>query len=101
MDEHTFHESEMALFFECMLWCAQKLLDIADIVREAIYHQSSRPWGKLMLDFDNFAVSLWAWPSGESGTKPIKLARGFGPLRADEMGIHSLSLLESNPRRVP
>jgi len=29
----------MALFFECMLLCAQKLLDTADIVREAMYHQ--------------------------------------------------------------
>jgi len=34
-----FHESELALFFECMLPCAQKLLDTADIVREAIYRQ--------------------------------------------------------------
>jgi hypothetical protein len=29
-------ESEMALFYECMLQCAQQLLDTADIVREAI-----------------------------------------------------------------
>jgi hypothetical protein len=29
----------MALFFECMLLCAQKLLDTADIVREAIFRQ--------------------------------------------------------------
>jgi hypothetical protein len=36
---HTFNESEMALFFECMLLCAQKVLDTADIVREAIYRQ--------------------------------------------------------------
>jgi hypothetical protein len=27
----------MALFFECMLLCAQKCLTRADIVREAIY----------------------------------------------------------------
>jgi hypothetical protein len=26
----------MALFYECMLKCARKLLDTADIVREAI-----------------------------------------------------------------
>jgi hypothetical protein len=31
----------MALFYECMLKCARKVLDTADIVREAIYHQSS------------------------------------------------------------
>ena len=31
----------MALFFECMLLCAQKVLDTADIVREAIFQQSS------------------------------------------------------------
>jgi hypothetical protein len=29
----------MALFYECMLECAQKLLDSADIVREAIFQQ--------------------------------------------------------------
>ena len=34
-----FNQSEMALFSECSLECASKLLDTADIVREAIYHQ--------------------------------------------------------------
>jgi len=29
----------MALFYECMLKCARKLLDTADIVREAIFRQ--------------------------------------------------------------
>jgi hypothetical protein len=29
----------MALFYECMLKCARKLLDTADIVREAMFHQ--------------------------------------------------------------
>jgi hypothetical protein len=33
---HFFIESEMALFSECSLECASKLLDTADIVREAI-----------------------------------------------------------------
>jgi hypothetical protein len=32
----------MALFFECMLLCAQKELDTADIVREAIFRQLGR-----------------------------------------------------------
>jgi hypothetical protein len=32
-----FIESEMALFFECMLSCARKVLDAADIVREAMF----------------------------------------------------------------
>ena len=36
------YESEMALFYECMLKCARKVLDTADIVREAIYRQLSR-----------------------------------------------------------
>ena len=35
----TFNESEMALFSECMVQCAQKLLDTADIVREAMLRQ--------------------------------------------------------------
>jgi hypothetical protein len=39
LDGHTFNESEMALFNECMLLCAQKLLDTADIVREAMLRQ--------------------------------------------------------------
>jgi hypothetical protein len=30
----------MALFSECSLKCARKVLDTADIVREAIFHQS-------------------------------------------------------------
>jgi hypothetical protein len=36
---NSFNESEMALFYECMLKCARKLLDTADIVSEAIYQQ--------------------------------------------------------------
>jgi len=34
-----FIESEMALFSECTQECARKLLDTADIVRDAIFHQ--------------------------------------------------------------
>jgi len=34
----------MALFYECMLKCARKLLDTADIVREAIYQQLSHSY---------------------------------------------------------
>ena len=39
---NSFIESEMALFYECMLQCAQKLLDPADIVRDAMFHQLPR-----------------------------------------------------------
>ena len=38
----SFTESEMALFYECMLKCARKLLDTADIVREAMLQHSSK-----------------------------------------------------------
>jgi hypothetical protein len=31
----------MALFYECPQSCARKVIDTADIVREAIYHQST------------------------------------------------------------
>jgi len=31
----------MALFHECMPWCAQNELDTADIVREAMFRQRS------------------------------------------------------------
>ena len=34
-----FNKSEMALFSECTDRCAQKLLDTAGIVREAIFQQ--------------------------------------------------------------
>src|ERR1700692_4339486 len=40
---NSFNKSEMALFYECMLKCARKGLDTADIVREAIYQQVFRP----------------------------------------------------------
>jgi hypothetical protein len=42
LERHTFNESEMALFFECMLLCAQKELDTADIVRDAMLRQPSK-----------------------------------------------------------
>jgi hypothetical protein len=42
LDRHIFNESEMALFFECMPLCAQKVLDTADIVREAMFRQSTQ-----------------------------------------------------------
>jgi hypothetical protein len=38
---NTIYESEMALFSECMPWCARKGLDTADIVREAMFQQLS------------------------------------------------------------
>jgi hypothetical protein len=34
------HESEMALFHECTLQCAQKGLDTADIVREGFFNRN-------------------------------------------------------------
>ena len=34
LEAQTTHESKMALFFECMEQCAQKVLDAADIVRD-------------------------------------------------------------------
>jgi hypothetical protein len=37
---NTLYESEMALFSECMPWCAPKELDTAGIVREAMFLQS-------------------------------------------------------------
>jgi hypothetical protein len=36
LEAQTTHESEMALFNECMQSCAHLVLDTADIVREAI-----------------------------------------------------------------
>jgi hypothetical protein len=46
-----FNESEMRRSFECMPQCARKALDIAGIVREAIYCQlSDKNQGKSLLD---------------------------------------------------
>jgi hypothetical protein len=42
---NTFNESEMALFFECMQSCARKVLDTADIVREACFRKLTRTRG--------------------------------------------------------
>ena len=39
LEQQLFIESEMALFLECRVRCAQNPLDRADIVREAIYRQ--------------------------------------------------------------
>ena len=35
----------MALFYECMLSCARKLLDTADIVRDAMFQQPPFRYG--------------------------------------------------------
>jgi hypothetical protein len=37
LERYFFNESKMALFFECMLQCARKDLDTADIVRDAFF----------------------------------------------------------------
>jgi hypothetical protein len=50
LDRHIFNESEMALFSECMLVCAQKMLDTAGIVREPMFRQ-----------FSEFSVQNWTF----------------------------------------
>ncbi len=47
----------MGLFRECMPECARKVLDTADIVREAMLQQSGRAVRALRPDFDLYAVS--------------------------------------------
>src|ERR1039458_2217724 len=44
LDRHIFNESEMARSSECRDRSAQKVLDTADIVREAIYQQLSHSY---------------------------------------------------------
>jgi hypothetical protein len=44
---HTFNESEMALFFERVLLCAQKVLDTADIVRDGDLTPTIKQMNKL------------------------------------------------------
>ena len=46
----------MALLFECTPQCARKLLDTADIVREAIFHQLHR-WHAASA-FRNVAIAV-------------------------------------------
>jgi len=43
----TIHESEMALFYECRLWCAQIPIDTADIVRDRDVTTVSEETGEL------------------------------------------------------
>jgi hypothetical protein len=41
LGRHLFNESEMALYLECMPQYARKMLDTADIVRDATLRQPS------------------------------------------------------------
>jgi hypothetical protein len=52
LDWHIFNETEMALFFECMLECAQKVLDTADIVREAMFQRLRLKWREIKAPTD-------------------------------------------------
>ena len=36
------YESEMALFYECLEWCAHVMLDIVDIARDGDFAQTTR-----------------------------------------------------------
>ena len=54
----------MALFFECMLSCARKLLDTADIVRDAIFQQLSlegRGWRCVIRVTDKTSQAQLNW----------------------------------------
>src|SRR5437762_3511845 len=62
LDRQFFHESEMALFSECMPECARIVLDTADIVREAMLRQQSRTFS--VFDPQNTWVRTFRnWPS--------------------------------------
>ena len=67
MDRHFFSESEMALFIECRLKCAQKLFDTVDIVREAMLRQqplnsdsASVEWMEVAHEDDDVPIIGWA-----------------------------------------
>jgi len=47
----------MALFFECIRQCAQELLETANIVRDAIFHQVTR-------------YRHYAWKTGDKRLSP-------------------------------
>jgi len=74
----TFHESEMALFSECMPQCAQKLLDTADIVRDAIFRQPGTRFPRRCLlyrparqtRFRKLRISAWRSTVRPRGPKP-------------------------------
>src|SRR5215813_13015205 len=44
-----FHRERNGALSECRLKCAQNTLDIADIVREGIYHQLRHPYAIILL----------------------------------------------------
>jgi hypothetical protein len=59
----------MALFYECMLQCARKLLDTADIVREAMLRQPRRLHGGP--EYNPLDVQTWQSRLGQAGqTRP-------------------------------
>jgi len=53
---NSFNQSEMALFNECMLKCARKLLDTADIVRDACLRQlaSNTLWARAYFEYPHY-----------------------------------------------
>jgi hypothetical protein len=70
------NESEMALFSECSLKCARKVLDTADIVRDASRVENRRSNGSLPVDIRlgfrqvtsvRFGVVLFPVPAHRTG----------------------------------
>ena len=58
LERQLFLESEMALFFECRLKCAENMLDTADIVREAIFRHLSAKLPKIRIEKE---AKIFGW----------------------------------------
>ena len=56
------YESEMALFLECMQMCAQKVVDTADIVRDAIFRQQPADRPDQSGQFHHLPLVRYYWP---------------------------------------
>ena len=75
----------MALFSECMLKCARKLLDTADIVREAILRQLSAG-----IDTRHHRVNLMRVEAGTSPRmkRPCIVCNSFSSCSSKSLSLH-------------
>ena len=98
-----FNKSEMALFSECTGRYAQNLLDTADIVREAIFRQSSRSGTVYLLNVishlivDRFLMSRVVSPNSLAAMLLQEGHTVLMPSRSRQLGRALSSAITSAP----
>jgi hypothetical protein len=79
-----FNKSEMALFSECTDRYAQKLLDTADIVRDAILRQARYGCGCLHEGLKEFIGLFLTRMPGVAALQPARFALGLRAVFSDD-----------------